>query len=181
MLPAVNPLGHLSGEEQKFVLAMADHGNLTEAMVSAGLWSSEYSERDLTAKGKALSREPRIRAAMEYSRATMAAEGRIHLEAMTAFLSSVVQADMTAIFEDDYLVKSLAEIPPELRKMVQSIKRTAVGIEVKFIDKLGAVDRLLKINEFNVNGSTEGAGFTIVVQSLDDAPPDAVVVDNDAD
>jgi len=53
-------------------------------------------------------------------------------------------ADVVDIKDGSIIIKDLNNIPPEIRRTIQSIKQTKHGIEVKFYDKQKARDQLMK-------------------------------------
>ena len=64
------------------------------------------------------------------------------------------------------VVKDIADIPYEMGQFIQSLKETPQGVEVKFYDKMKALDMLAKIK--NMYNLQEVAGTLKVIIDKDD-------------
>lgn len=53
--------------------------------------------------------------------------------------------DITDVIDENGMVKKLSEIPIHLRKFIQGIKNGREGVEVKFMDKWKAYDKLMQM------------------------------------
>jgi len=57
-------------------------------------------------------------------------------------LKAIVEADPSAYFDRNYTVKSLDQIPEQLRKLIKNIKVTQAGITIELPDKVEALTKI---------------------------------------
>lgn len=125
----------LTDKEDAFCNEYIRDLNGTKAAIRAGY--SENSARQIASENLS---KPYIQARISVLKAERAERNKITSEDIVAKLWDIVGADLTDVISADGQL--LKDIPVEYRTLIQGIKNGRDGIEVKFMDKLKALQML---------------------------------------
>ena len=170
----------LTGKREKFCHEYLVDFNGTQAAIRAG-----YSARTAGSQGQRLLKNVDIQNKIESLKQeiTEPVKREIVKREITKmkyvnFLDDVVNSKITDFveikkvsdIEEIVLLKSISAMPDDLQRLISSIKSTKYGLEVKFWDKLKAIDIIARLMDYNaaqvvqhehelsfVNGISEGA------------------------
>jgi len=109
--------------------------NGTKAAIRAG-----YAEKTARTQASDLLTIPNIQARIAVLKKERAERNKITSEDIVAKLWDIVGADLTDVISADGQLRK--DIPIEYRTLIQGIKNGREGIEVKFMDKLKALQML---------------------------------------
>jgi phage terminase small subunit len=114
--------------------------NATEAAKLAG-----YSERSARQIGYENLTKPYIQEYIKNKTEANLEMLEITQERVLAELSKIAFANVTDLFEEDWELKSLTDIPKEKSAAIKSLTKTQTGVKVNMHDKLGALLKLLEL------------------------------------
>ncbi|HCX75029.1 MAG TPA: hypothetical protein DHU93_06080 [Algoriphagus sp.] len=60
-------------------------------------------------------------------------------------LSRIAFANLTDLFEDDWKLRNLSDIPKETSAGIKNLTKTETGVKVEMYDKLGALLKLWEL------------------------------------
>lgn len=119
-------------------------GNITKAMLAAG-----YSHSYANDRGYELSGKIGIKARIEELQKQALKRNEMEIDDIVQWLvkASTLKIDQFAeVMPNGVILKDFDEIPEEWKPFIQEITNTnAGGVQIKFIDKLGAIKELAKI------------------------------------
>jgi phage terminase small subunit len=137
----------LTPKQERFCEEYLIDLNATQAAIRAG-----YSER--TARGIASNLLTKVNIQERIGGLRNAASKRagIALDDLLRELAAIAFLDPLEVFEDNGTVKPLSEMSEEARRAIAGIKRKEISgpqmeettIEVKLLDKLGALEKLMR-------------------------------------
>jgi len=131
---SVNKHG-LEPMQEEFCVEYIRDLNATKAAIRAG-----YSVNSARQIGSENLSKPVIQARISALKAERAERNKITTDDIVTKLWDIVGADLTDVIDSDGQL--LADIPVEYRTLIQGIKNGKDGIEVKFMDKLKALQML---------------------------------------
>jgi phage terminase small subunit len=114
--------------------------NATEAAKLAG-----YSERSARQIGYENLTKPYIQAYIRERSEDRLQRLGITQERVLAEISKIAFANVTDLFEGDWELKSLGDIPKEKSAAIKSLTKTPSGVKVAMHDKLGALLKLWEL------------------------------------
>ena len=137
--------------QEEFCVEYIRDLNATKAAIRAG-----YSVNSARQIGSENLSKPVIQARISALKAERAERNKITTDDIVAKLWDIVGADLTDVIDSDGQL--LADIPVEYRTLIQGIKNGKDGIEVKFMDKLKALQMLAAHLGMNAPMKVEHSG-----------------------
>ena len=114
--------------------------NATEAAKSAG-----YSERSARQIGYENLTKPYIQAYIQDKTETNLEKLGITQERVIAEIAMIAFGNVADLFEGDWKLKSLTDIPNEKSAAIKSLTKTQTGVKINMHDKLGALLKLWEL------------------------------------
>ncbi|MCB0302836.1 MAG: terminase small subunit [Calditrichaeota bacterium] len=133
----------LTAKQEAFCREYVVDRNATQAAIRAG-----YSERTAGFQGHDALKKPKVAKRIAELEADIAERNDISVDRLVQELKEIALSDVTQLAEtlsgSTFTVKSLEEIPPDLRRCIESIQSTKDGIKIKLWSKTSALDMLMK-------------------------------------
>lgn len=114
--------------------------NATEAAKLAG-----YSKRTARQQGSRMLSNVDIEKYIQERSKNFLEKLEITQERVLVELSRIAFANVTDLFEDDWKLKSLSDVPKETTAGIKNLTKTETGVKVEMYDKLGALLKLWEL------------------------------------
>lgn len=126
-------MGKLTDKQERFCAEYMKDLNATQAAIRAG-----YSEKTATVIGYENLTKPHIQSKIEALKKIRAQENKVDADWVLQRWKEIAEADLLSFFndeEDGFVLKSIKELPKELRKYVTKIKTVSGGMQIEFVSK----------------------------------------------
>ncbi|HAS58385.1 MAG TPA: terminase small subunit [Algoriphagus sp.] len=114
--------------------------NATEAAKLAG-----YSDHTARQQGSRLLSNVNIEKYIQERSETILDRLGVTQERVLLELSRIAFANLTDLFEDDWKLRNLSDIPKETSAGIKNLTKTETGVKVEMYDKLGALLKLWEL------------------------------------
>ncbi len=145
--------------------------NATQAAIRAGFSSSTARQQ-----GSKLLTKVDIQEEVKKEFAKIRQRNQITIDELVQYMTEAVRLDMGNLYENSGKLKSLDDIPPKTRSLITEIlteespdKEKPTLKKVKVIDKLGAIEKLMKhLGGYEKDNTQKGNENPVVIFQLPD-------------
>lgn len=114
--------------------------NASDAAIAAG-----YSQRSARQIGYENLTKPYIQAYIKDKNKPNLEKLRITQERVLSEIAKIAFSNLTDLFEDDWVLKSMSDIPAEKSAAIKSLTKTETGVKINMHDKVGALLKLWEL------------------------------------